>query len=131
MISGTTLTFEEPRMIPKAALACYRSGRPVASLDEIEGFMKQCEEGTAMCVANEDGALVLALQPFGEALELFVLFAAAFRFGAFERQESAVRAIARDLGAQTIAFQARRQGWARRLGPDWVRRGSTEFMRCV
>lgn len=128
MISGTTL--EEPRMIPWAALAAYR-GRALASLDEIAGFMEQCEKGSAMCVANEDGMVVLALQPFGDALELFVLFAVAFRFGAFERQESAVRAIARDLGAQTIAFQARRSGWARRLGPEWQRRGTLEFVRCV
>lgn len=130
MISGTSFQIEDSKLIPRAALAVYR-GRQTASVDEIAEFMEQCDDGTALCVANEDGVLVFTVQPFGEALELFVLFAVAFRFGAFGRQESAVRAIARDIGAQTIAFQARRTGWARRLGPEWQRRGTMEFVRSV
>jgi hypothetical protein len=129
MISGTTATIvEDSRAIPRALIAC---GRRVGTVDEVREFMEQCDAGTSMCVANEDGMLVFTLQPFGEALELFIQLAVASRFGAFERQESAVRAIARDLGAQTIAFQARRSGWARRLGPEWIRRGTMEFVRCV
>jgi hypothetical protein len=75
--------------------------------------------------------IVVDLRPYGDDLEMFVWIAIAFRHGAFERQDAAVRAIARDLGAQTIAFQTRRRGWARRLGPEWHRRGSNEFVRQV
>ena len=82
-------------------------------------------------LACEDGMLVLDLRPGPEGLELFVWLAIAFRHGAYERQDAALLAIARDLGALTIAFAARRRGWARRLGPEWHRRGKDEFMRRV
>ena len=67
----------------------------------------------------------------GDALELFILVAVAFRFGAVERQDAALLQIARDLEAKTVAFQARRKGWGRRLGPEWSRRGTAEFVRDV
>jgi len=84
-----------------------------------------------MCVVCDDGLAVVTLEPFGDELELFVLLAVAFKHGAFARQESALRAIARDLGAKTIAFEARRTGWARKLGPQWQRRGTLQFVRLV
>jgi hypothetical protein len=62
---------------------------------------------------------------------MFVLLAVAFKHGAVERQDAALQIIARDLGARTIAFRARRKGWARRLGPEWQRRGTDEFVRAV
>lgn len=128
MISGTTAFIEDARMIPRAALACPGAAR-VATVDELQGLVEQCEEGTALCISCDDGMAVIQLQPFGDELELFVKLAVAFRHGAFERQEASLLAIARDLGAQTLAFQTRRYGWARRLGPDWQRRGTMEFVR--
>ena len=75
--------------------------------------------------------IVLDLRPGPEGLEMFVWLAVAFKHGAFARQGPALDLIGRDLGAETIAFQARRKGWARALGPDWYRRGSYEFVRSI
>lgn len=104
---------------------------PVATASEITELEAQCEDGRALCLSGPDGVVVIALQPFGLELELFVWLAVAFRHGAFQRQEPALLKIARDLGAQTLAFQTRRAGWVRRLGPQWQRRGTVEFMRYV
>ena len=84
-----------------------------------------------MCLACEDGMVVVDLRPGAGGLELFVWVAIAFKHGAFERQDAALDSIGRDLGAQTIAFIARRKGWARRLGPEWQRRGTDGFVRRV
>lgn len=126
MISGTTFTIEDPEMVTRAC----RGMRPgVASASEVREIKAQCESEQAMCLACEDGMVVIDLRSNGQALEMFVWIAVAFKRGAFERQDAALRAIARDLGASTIAFVARRRGWARRLGPEWRRRGTDEFVR--
>jgi hypothetical protein len=103
----------------------------VATASELAEIQAQCEKEEALCLACEDGMIVIDLRPGPEGLEVFVWLAIAFRHGAYERQDAALLAIARDLGAQTIAFVARRRGWARRLGPEWHRRGKDEFMRRV
>lgn len=129
MISGTTLVIEEDSgVIPWAALVC---GKDIVTVDEIEEFVEQCEMGSAMCLTCDDGMAVIQLQPFGTELELFVKMAVAFRHGAFNRQEAAIVRVARELGARTIAFQTRRLGWRRHLGPQWQRRDTNEFVRLV
>lgn len=128
MISGTEFCIEDPVFVAHAS----RGLRPdVASASELAEIRAQCENEQALCLAGEDGMMVIDLRPGPEGLELFVWLAIAFRHGAYERQDAALLAIARDLGAQTIAFVARRRGWARRLGPEWHRRGKDEFMRRV
>jgi hypothetical protein len=111
MISGTTFTIEDAEMVEAAA---RRIPPEIASPSEIA-----------------DLKVVFDARHVGDELEMFVWLAVAFRHGAFQRQESAVLNIARDLGAKTLAFQTRRKGWARRLGPQWQHRGSLEFVRCV
>lgn len=125
MISGTSFTIEDPRMVEAA---CRGLAPTIASPSEIREIQSQCEEERAMCLANEDGMLVVDLRPHGDALEMFVWIAVAFRHGAFERQDAAIHRIGCDLGAKTIAFQSRRRGWGRRLGPEWRRRGNDEFV---
>lgn len=126
--SGTDFTIEEPEFVARAV----RGLRPgVATASELAEIQAQCEKQEAICVACDDGMMVIDLRPGPEGLEVFVWLAIAFRYGAYERQDAALLAIARDLGAQTIAFVARRRGWARRLGPEWHRRGTDEFMRRV
>ena len=126
--SGTAFCIEDPVFVAHAA----RGLRPgVASASELAEIEAQCEKEEALCLACEDGMVVIDLRPGPEGLEVFVWLAIAFRHGAYERQDAALLAIARDLGAQTIAFVARRRGWARRLGPEWTRRGKDEFMRRV
>ena len=128
MISGTQFMIEDAKMVTMAT----KGMRPgVANLSEIREIRAQCEAEQAMCLACEDGMIVVDLRPGPEGLEMFVWIAVAFKHGAFERQDAALDAIGRDLGAQTIAFVARRRGWARRLGPEWSRRGTDEFVRRV
>ena len=62
--------------------------------------------------------LVLDLRPGRRVLKLFVWLAIAFRHGAYERQDAALLAIARDLGAlrQSPSLQgaeAGQGGWDR------------------
>jgi len=126
--SGTSFFIQEPEFVTRAANG-LRPG--VATASELAEIRAQCENEQALCLAGEDGMMVIDLRPGPAGLELFVWLAIAFRHGAYERQDAALLAIARDLGAQTIAFVARRRGWARRLGPEWARRGKDEFMRRV
>lgn len=128
MISGTDFTVEGPELI---AHACARLPVAVATPFEITEFQAECESGRAMCLACEDGMVVVELRALSDALELFVWIAVAFKHGAFERQVAAMLAIARELDAKTLAFQSRRRGWARRLGPEWTPRGTSEFVRRV
>lgn len=112
--------------------ACNRLPAAILSPSEVEDFAAQCDQGQALCFAGEDGTFVVQLRAASETeLELFVLVAVAFRYGAVERQDAALLQIARDLGAKTVAFQSRRRGWGRRLGPEWTRRGLDEFVRDV
>lgn len=128
MISDTTFTIEDPEFVIHA---CRGMRAGVASAFEIDEVVAECEAERAMCLACPDGMVVVGLTPGTEGLELFVWLAVAFRHGAFERQDAALDHIGRDLGARTVAFQTRRRGWGRRLGPEWTRRGKTEFVRCI
>ena len=128
MLSGTPFTLQAPELV---AAACRGMRRGVASSSEVHEIQAQCQAGRAMCVACEDGMAVVDLRAAADTIEMFIWIAVAFRHGAFGRQEAALRAIARDLGADTIAFTARRRGWGRRLGPEWHRRGLDEFVRPV
>jgi hypothetical protein len=129
VISNTVFEIEDAQMVEAA---CRNLHRGVATPAEVAEIRAQCESGHALCVACEDGMFVFsAISHDGVHLELYVWIAVAFVHGAFRRQEPALLRIARDLGADTIAFRARRRGWARRLGPEWQRRGSDEFVRQV
>lgn len=128
MISGTEFTIEPPEMVEIASRGLAHT---IVTSSEIAEIKAQCESERAMCLACEDGMVVVELRPFGEELELFIWIAVAFRHGAFARQEIALQAIAMDLEATTLAFQTRRRGWARRLGPQWQKRGRDEFVRAV
>lgn len=122
------LTREEPEFIDRA---CRGLRRPVGTPAEIAEIKAQCAADEALCLACEDGMVVVTLVPGATGLELFVLLAVAFRHGAFEKRSAVLNTIGRDLGASSLAFRARRRGWARRLGPEWQRRGSTEFVRSI
>ncbi len=112
--------------------ACRAVPAAVLPPSEVAEFAAQCDEGQALCFACEDGMFIVQLRAASEVdLELFVLVAVAFRYGAVERQDAALLQIARDLEAKTVAFQSRRRGWGRRLGPEWTRRGLDEFVRGV
>lgn len=128
MISGTDFWIREPELVTEAGRGLRSS---ITTPFEIGEIQAECEANRAMCLACEDAMVVVQLQALDTHLELFVLLAIAFRHGAFERQLVALLKIARELDAKTLAFGTRRRGWARRLGPEWTRRGSDEFVRPV
>jgi hypothetical protein len=129
VISGTDFTIEPADFVLHV---CRGLRHPVASHSEIQEIRAQCAANRALCLACSDAMVVIDLRGTQrDNLEVFVWIAMAFRHGAFERQEAALLAIARDLGAKTLAFVTRRRGWARRLGPEWRRRGIDEFVRSV
>jgi formate-dependent nitrite reductase cytochrome c552 subunit len=129
-ISGTDFHFEDPRMIPWA-LSSVRQRPRTATIVEVAELLAECGEDTAGCISCEDGVVAFDLRPNGEDLELFLRLGVAFRHGAWERQGPALLKIAADMGASTIAFESRRRGWYRRLGPEWHRRGTLELVREV
>lgn len=104
--------------------------KPILPISEMVDFQAQCRSKQALCFYGKDGVMVITLRPHEDSLELFILMGVATRPGAIERLEPAVLQLARDLGARTIAFEARRKGWARRLDARWQQRG-TEFVRYV
>lgn len=98
-----------------------------------EDALQACRAGAALCFQGEPGVFVIGLEPGENAgtLEAFVLLAVAATHGAFEIAEPSVLAVARDLGATTVAFRSVRRGWARKLGSAWKPRGRREFWRYV
>lgn len=128
MIAGTEFTFRPPEFV---AHAC-RDLRPgIATPTEIDRIQAECEADRACCLACDDVMVVFDLRNRDGQLEMFIQAVVALRHGAYERQAAAVHAIARDIGAATIAFESRRRGWSRRLGPEWHPRGTSEFTRKV
>jgi len=102
--------------------------------EDAEEALHEWQEERALAFMDPAwGVFVLTMQPADNDghLEVFLLLAVAFQHGAFEAAEPAVLAIARDLGAEQIAFRSVRRGWSRRLGLDWTPRGTREFTRPV
>jgi hypothetical protein len=128
MISGTDFLIADPATV---ALVCEGLPVTLVTASEVEEIQAKCAAKQAMCLVCDDAMVVVELQARAPDLELFVWITVGFRHGAFERQLAAVVAIARELGAQTVAFQSRRRGWARLLGPCWTPRGTNEFVRAV
>lgn len=127
VISGTDFIIVEwPEVLPliehRALRACT-----VAELDDVAAEFRT---HSALCLRSPDGIVVIALQPQGEVLELFVRLAVGFRPGAFARAESSLVDIAQELTAQTIAFRPARRGWKRLLGEQWLKRGE-DYVRSV
>lgn len=128
MISGTAFTIEEAGL---AAAVLHGVKKRVITPHEAVELVAKCRDQQALCLACEDGMMIVDLRPHDEAIEMYVLALVAFKHGFYERQHAAAQEIARDLGASQIAFQSRRNGWGRRLGSEWSRRGSDEFVRSV
>lgn len=127
MVSGTAFVITEiddalPEMRERALKAC--------TVAELDAVVAECRSNALLCLRSPDGVVIVGLEPQGDALELFIRLAVGFKHGAFSRAESSITDIARELGAQTIAFGPQRVGWRRILGDHWFRRGG-EFVRAV
>lgn len=128
MIAGTPFTLAPDDY---ARDLCSRA-RGTLSDGEVEQIQAQCDSNRAAVLACDDAAIIVTLEPLRDGQhELFVWLAVANRYGAFDRHNADLDLIARDMGAEQIGFCARRRGWARRLGPEWKRRGENEFTRSV
>jgi hypothetical protein len=128
VIAGTEFTFRPPEFVTQA---CRDLDPRIVSPSEIQEIQAECEADRATCMACDDVMVVFDLRGHDGALEMFIWIVVALKHGAYERQSAAVHAIARDLGAATMAFHSRRRGWSRRLGPEWHPRGTAEFTRRV
>lgn len=128
MIAGTQFTFRDPVF---AAQVLAGVDPEIATSAETARIQAECEADRACCLACDDVMVVFDLRNRDGQLEMFIQAVVALRHGAYERQTAAVHAIARDLGAATMAFESRRRGWSRRLGPEWHPRGTSEFTRKV
>jgi hypothetical protein len=126
MIGGTQFTFEPASLVPRV---CADRCPWLATGPEIDEIQAQCEANKAWCLRCPDGVMVVELRPHGDALEFFIWIAVAWRRGAVARQIGGLEKLARDLGARTIAFQSRRVGWERRLGPQWYRRAGDVLVK--
>lgn len=128
MIAGTEFTFRPPEFVTQV---CQNLDPRTVSPSEVQEIRAECEADRAACLACDDVMVVFDLRGHDGLLEMFIWVVVALRHGAYERQAAAVHAIARDLGAATMAFHSRRRGWSRRLGPEWHPRGTSEFTRRV
>jgi hypothetical protein len=128
VISGTDFRIEDPELIGVVGRTLPAK---LVSASELRDLEAECRGNEALCVACDDGMAVVDLRINSGEIEMFVRMAVAFRHGAYERQGPALAKIACDLGASVMAFESRRRGWGRRLGPEWTRRGLDEFQRRV
>lgn len=89
--------------------------------------IKQSLDTNAVCLACADGVVSMTLEASdGGTIRAFVLMAVSTGFaGAFRRNEADMLAIARDMGADRLAFRSARRGWIKLLGPEWTRTGDT------
>lgn len=89
------------------------------------GALEEAQGPAVAHMACADGVVSVRLRPgAGGRMQAFVLMAVGTSFeGAFRRQEPAMLAIARDMGAETLAFRSPRRGWIRLVGPEWARTG--------
>lgn len=120
MISGTS--FVITRWEDVADEVARRNGG-VAAVSDLERIGAKCAAGQALALSGPDGIVVVELLGGQTGLVLWIWIAAGAHAGAFRRAESALEAIARDMGASTIAFRPARAGWQRLAGQQWQRRG--------
>ena len=95
--------------------------------------MDKCLDGSAACIVNPDGVVILTLEKSESGtIRTVVLLAMSTGVpGAFKRQERALMHIARELGSTELAFKTDRRGWPKLLGPEWSSEASGSFFRSV
>lgn len=101
-------------------LVMQRGGRALMSQRALDALGKRCAAGAAICLAGDDGLVVVAPKLLGGTMHAVVLLAVSSGpLGAFSRQEAEMLQVARELGARSLSFHTQRRGWRRLLGPQW------------
>lgn len=125
MIAGTSFCLERvDRAWEKHRARIERCGTDEVTLRDIR---LDCFWRRAVCLEGPDGMVIVRpVHTSDGKIDLEVLLAvSAGLHGAFKRNEQAMLAIARDMGASTVSFRTDRAGWQRLLGPEWRRQGDT------
>lgn len=123
MICGTEFRFADIEAVwPRIVARALRSGTEPSKVFDVR---RRCLAGDALCIEGPDGVVAVALEPSaaGPSTLMVLLAVSSGLHGAFERQESAMLAIARNLGASALAFRTDRRGWRRLVGPQWHAQG--------
>lgn len=119
-VANTPFHFADfDRVWPKVA---QRAQRVIPSAD-IESARQAEHEGTAACLMCDEGLLMLTVSADERGTIAYVILAVSTGLpGAFKRHEGDMLHLAKDIGAQRIAFRTERvRAWARLLGPQWTR----------
>jgi hypothetical protein len=130
MIAGTEFVLQDfsaiwPELEPYLGLTN-------SSPEAIRRALRQCENGTAVCLRSPDGIVVLAIEQAGERIRVVVLLAISTGVdGAFKRREPEVLAIAKELGGTEVVFETDRKGWRKLLGAEWFMEEGGAFVRRV
>lgn len=130
MIAGTPFILADVQDIWPTI--CHRLLKTKSPLKTVLAALTKCRHGESICLEGPDGVVVLTLEP-SESAKMRAMVLLAFssgKAGAFKRNEPSMVAIARDLGADELAFKTDRQGWTHLLGPEWTQDGET-FVRSI
>lgn len=95
-------------------------------------LLDQVDAGCTLAVRCDEGLLLITLRCDGQETIAVIELAVSERGkgAAFKPHEADVMALARDAGASRLVFDSHRRGWARLLGPQWVRQNDV-FIRSV
>lgn len=120
MIAGTSFELLED-VKPLWSRLVHRIAQTASPLHALDQAYEACHNQDALPLMCSDGLVIMTLtkSPDGTITALVLLAASFGALGAFKRQEQAMMAVARDAGAQRLAFKTDRKGWKRLLGPDW------------
>lgn len=129
MIAGTRFQIADIDDVwPRIATRAQRCRSDPAFLRDLRC---RCHAGgDAVCLQAPEGVVIMSACATEDGhLQAHVLLAVSCaKPGAFRREEEAMLAVARDLGASELCFQTDRRGWARMLGPAWREHDGT-FIR--
>lgn len=108
-----------------------RASKAGLTPDALEQILCRCMTGGAVCLANQRGVVVVVPRVCGPIIRLVVLLAVSDGApGAFQEYEAEMVQVAREFGADELAFATHRSGWARLLGKHWAFRDGL-FIRSV
>ena len=119
MIAGTDFVFADlDECLP---LVLKRWGRTRSVRAVMDEFVTRCRAEGATFMRCPDGVvLITAIGLEGGGFEMRVLLAVSTcPSGAFNKRESDMLTIAKELGASRMSFQTDRPGWSKLLGPEW------------
>lgn len=124
MIAGTSFAIGDfERIWPQYQM---RAARGIKD-DAVHDAREKLRIGRAACMVGHDGMVVFELTggPRGGMQMLVLLAVSSGIVGAFDRQERAMLAVAKDIGVTELAFKTWRPGWAKVLGDEWQHDGDT------